>query len=241
MADIKKNNSLIDSDLFNSDELDESWHAFEIISEYVNATQALKTVTPAISIFGSARTKSDEPCYDLAEEIAYELSDAGFNIITGGGPGLMEAASKGAFRGKSKSIGLNILLPHEQKPNSFQDLSLNFKYFFMRKVMFIKYAFAYVVMPGGFGTLDELFEVITLIQTKKSKRVPVVLVGRDFWSGIDSWLSSKMLNEKFIENVDLSIYKLLDEPKDIVDYIFGQYEDQKNELSFEKNNLNIHL
>ena len=107
--------------------------------------------------------------------------------------------------------------------------------------MFIKYAFAYVVMPGGFGTLDELFEVITLIQTKKSKRVPVVLVGRDFWSGIDSWLSSKMLNEKFIENVDLSIYKLLDEPKDIVDYIFGQYEDQKNELSFEKNNLNIHL
>ena len=241
MADIKKNNSLIDSDLFNSDELDESWHAFEIISEYVNATQALKTVTPAISIFGSARTKSDEPCYDLAEEIAYELSDAGFNIITGGGPGLMEAASKGAFRGKSKSIGLNILLPHEQKPNSFQDLSLNFKYFFMRKVMFIKYAFAYVVMPGGFGTIDELFEVITLIQTKKSKRVPVVLVGRDFWSGIDSWLSSKMLNEKFIENVDLSIYKLLDEPKDIVDYIFGQYEDQKNELSFEKNNLNIHL
>jgi uncharacterized protein (TIGR00730 family) len=241
MADIKKNNSLIDSDLFNSDELDESWHAFEIISEYVNATQALKTVTPAISIFGSARTKSDEPYYDLAEEIAYELSDAGFNIITGGGPGLMEAASKGAFRGKSKSIGLNILLPHEQKPNSFQDLSLNFKYFFMRKVMFIKYAFAYVVMPGGFGTLDELFEVITLIQTKKSKRVPVVLVGRDFWSGIDSWLSSKMLNEKFIENVDLSIYKLLDEPKDIVDYIFGQYEDQKNELSFEKNNLNIHL
>jgi uncharacterized protein (TIGR00730 family) len=241
MADIKKNNSLIDSDLFNSDELDESWHAFEIISEYVNATQALKTVTPAISIFGSARTKSDEPYYDLAEEIAYELSDAGFNIITGGGPGLMEAASKGAFRGKSKSIGLNILLPHEQKPNSFQDLSLNFKYFFMRKVMFIKYAFAYVVMPGGFGTLDELFEVITLIQTKKSKRVPVVLVGRDFWSGIDSWLSSKMLNEKFIENVDLSIYKLIYEPKDIVDYIFGQYEDQKNELSFEKNNLNIHL
>ena len=241
MADIKKNNSLIDSDLFNTDELDESWHAFEIISEYVNATQALKTVTPAISIFGSARTKSDEPYYGLAEKIAYELSDAGFNIITGGGPGLMEAASKGAFRGKSKSIGLNILLPREQKPNTFQDLSLNFKYFFMRKVMFIKYAFAYVVMPGGFGTLDELFEVITLIQTKKSKRVPVVLVGRDFWSGVDNWISSKMLNEKFIENVDLSIYKLLDEPKDIVDYIFRQYEDQKNELSFEKNNLNIHL
>ena len=220
MADIKKNNSLIDSDLFNSDELDESWHAFEIISEYVNATQALKTVTPAISIFGSARTKPNDSYYALAEKIAYELSDAGFNIITGGGPGLMEAASKGAFRGKSKSIGLNIILPHEQKSNSFQDLSINFKYFFMRKVMFVKYAFAYVVMPGGFGTLDELSEVITLIQTKKSKRVPVVLVGKNFWSGIDNWISSKMLNEKFVENVDLSIYKLLDEPKDIVDYIF---------------------
>ena len=144
----------------------ESWHAFEIMAEFVDATERLKEITPAVSIFGSARTPSDHAYYKLTEEIARLLSDAGFSVISGGGPGIMEAANKGAFHGKSPSIGLNIELPHEQKGNDFQDISQNFQHFYMRKVMFVKYASAYVVMPGGFGTLDELMEALTLIMKR---------------------------------------------------------------------------
>jgi len=154
----------------------ESWHAFEIMAEFVDATERLKEITPAVSIFGSARIPVNHPYYKLTEEIARLLSDAGFGVISGGGPGIMEAANKGAFPGKSPSIGLNIELPHEQTRNPYQDVSQNFKHFFMRKVMFVKYASAYVVMPGGFGTLDEVMEAITLVQTGKTLKIPIILV-----------------------------------------------------------------
>jgi uncharacterized protein (TIGR00730 family) len=242
MAETEKNPSINENDLLMHTQLDnESWHAFQIISEYVSAAQALDKITPAISFFGSARSSSDDKYYKLTEKIAFLLSESGFNIITGGGPGLMEAASKGAFRGKSKSVGLNIVLPKEQNPNKFQDISINFKYFFMRKVMFVKYAFAYVVCPGGFGTLDELSEVITLIQTNKSKKVPVILVGKFFWEGLVGWLDHSIISENFANKDDLNIFKVLDDPKEIVDYIFSCYENNDNDLSFESNNLNIHL
>ena len=242
MAETKKNPSVNLHDLLMQTQLDnESWHAFEIVSEYVSATQSLDKITPAISFFGSARSRPNDENYILTEQIAYKLSESGFNIITGGGPGLMEAASRGAFNGKSKSIGLNILLPQEQSPNLYQDISINFKYFFMRKVMFVKYAFAYVVTPGGFGTLDELSEVLTLIQTKKSKRVPVVLVGKFFWQGLVDWLENQIIKENFAHSEDLQIFKICDDPEEIVDYIFSCYYDINNDLSFETNNLNIHL
>ena len=242
MAESKKNPSNNLSDLLMQNEFDnESWHAFEIVSEYVSATQSLDRITPAISFFGSARSKPSDKFYKLCEEIAFKLSESGFNIITGGGPGLMEAASKGAFNGKSKSIGLNIILPKEQNPNTYQDISIDFKYFFMRKVMFVKYAFAYVVAPGGFGTLDEFSEVLTLIQTNKSKKVPVILVGVDFWQGLQDWFQNNIIQEKFADQEDLSIFKISDDPDDIVNFIFDCYYRKDNDLSFKSNNLNIHL
>jgi uncharacterized protein (TIGR00730 family) len=161
----------------------ESWHAFEIMAEFVDATESLKEITPAVSIFGSARTQPEHPYYKLAEEIARLFSDAGFSVISGGA-GIMEAANKGAFPGLSPSVGLNIKLPHEQTTNPYQEISVDFKHFFMRKVMFVKYASAYVVMPGGFGTLDEMFETLTLRQTHRMQPVPIILFGRDYWSRV---------------------------------------------------------
>ncbi len=158
----------------------ESWRAFEIMAEFVDATERLKEITPAVSIFGSARTPVDHPYYKLTEEVARLLSDSGFSVISGGGPGIMEAANKGALPGVSPSIGLNIELPHEQTRNPYQDISQNFKHFFMRKVMFVKYASAYVVMPGGFGTLDEVMEAVTLVQTGKTLKIPIILVCSHF-------------------------------------------------------------
>ena len=202
----------------------ESWHAFEIMAEFVNATEGLKEITPAVSIFGSARIKPNDPYYRLTEQIARLLSDAGFSVISGGGPGIMEAANKGAYPGKSPSVGLNIELPHEQVSNAFQDISQNFKHFFMRKVMFVKYASAYVVLPGGFGTLDELMEVITLIQTGKSRKIPIILVGKEFWSGLLVWLKDKIVKEGMAQEKDLDLIQILEEPKEIVDAIFNHYE-----------------
>ena len=202
----------------------ESWHAFEIMAEFVDATESLKEITPAVSIFGSARTKPEHPYYKLAEEIARLLSDAGFSVISGGGPGIMEAANKGAYPGLSPSVGLNIKLPHEQTTNPYQEISLDFKHFFMRKVMFIKYASAYVVLPGGFGTLDELMEVITLIQTGKSRKIPIILVGKEFWSGLLGWLKDKIVKEGMAQEKDLNLIQILEEPKEIVDAIFNHYE-----------------
>ena len=194
------------------------------MSEFVGATEKLKKITPAVSVFGSARVSEDHPYYKLTVDIAEALSNAGFSVISGGGPGLMEAVNKGASLGKGPSIGLNISLPHEQKPNEYQDISINFKYFFMRKVMFIKYASAYVVLPGGFGTLDELMEVITLIQTGKSRKIPIILVGKEFWSGLLGWLKDKIVKEGMAQEKDLDLIQILEEPKEIVAAIFNHYE-----------------
>lgn len=209
----------------------ESWHAFEIMSEFVSATERLKEITPAVSIFGSARTKPEHPYYQLTEEIAHLLSDAGFSVISGGGPGIMEAANKGAFVGRSPSVGLNIELPHEQSGNPYQDVSQNFQHFFMRKVMFVKYASAYVVMPGGFGTLDELMEAITLVQTGKARKIPIILVCSKFWAGLVDWLKNTLVAEGMASPSDLDLIQVIDEPVAIVEAIFKHYETRGFELS----------
>jgi len=219
----------------------ESWHAFEIMSEFVSATEGLKEITPAVSIFGSARTKPNDAYYRLTEELARLLSDAGFSVISGGGPGIMEAANKGAYPGKSPSIGLNIELPHEQISNAFQDISQNFKHFFMRKVMFVKYASAYVVMPGGFGTLDELMEALTLIQTGKSRRIPIILVGSDFWNGMLEWFRTTLVNTGMISKDDLQLIKVIDQPSAIVAAIFKHYESRGFELSAAERRSQLYL
>ena len=219
----------------------ESWHAFEIMAEFVDATERLKEITPAVSIFGSARTPVDHPYYKLTEEIARLLSDAGFSVISGGGPGIMEAANKGAFAGKSPSVGLNIELPHEQKNNAYQDVSQNFKHFFMRKVMFVKYASAYVVMSGGFGTLDEVMEAITLVQTGKSLKMPIILVGNKFWRGLVDWVRTTLVDEKMISPEDIDLIQVIDEPKDIVEAIFKHYEARGFKLSAAEERVQLYL
>ncbi len=202
----------------------EAWRIFGIMSEFVEATERLKPIRPAVSIFGSARTKPDDPNYQLTERIARLLSDSGFAVISGGGPGIMEAANKGAFYGKSPSIGLNIQLPHEQSGNPYQDISQTFRHFFPRKVMFVKFASAYVVMPGGFGTLDEVMEALTLIQTGKGRKIPVILVGSAFWKGLLDWFRDTLVREKMINPGDLDLIQIIDEPEAIVAAIFSHYE-----------------
>jgi uncharacterized protein (TIGR00730 family) len=202
----------------------ESWHMFTIMAEFIEATERLSELRPAVSIFGSARTKPDDPNYILCLDIARRLSDEGFAVISGGGPGIMEAANKGAFEGKSPSVGLNIELPLEQKANPWQDISLSFRHFFARKVAFVKYADAYVVMPGGFGTLDEMTEVLTLMQTGKSRHIPVILVGTSFWRGLIEWLRAQMVPAGMIKASDLDLVQMIDEPQHIVDAIFAFYE-----------------
>jgi len=202
----------------------EAWRVFEIMAEFVEATERLQAIQPAVSIFGSARTHRDHEYYKLAEEIARLLSDAGFSVISGGGPGIMEAANKGAFYGKSPSVGLNIQLPHEQNGNPYQDVSQSFRHFFARKVMFVKNATAYVVLPGGYGTLDELTEALTLIQTGKSRRIPIILVGSKFWNGLLAWFKDTLLTEKMINPDDINMMQVIDEPRAIVDAIFKFYE-----------------
>lgn len=204
----------------------ESWRLMEIMSEFVEGIERLTRIQPAVSIFGSARTPEEHPYYKLTEDIARRLSDAGFSVITGGGPGIMEAGNRGAFAGKSPSVGLNILLPHEQSGNPYQDVSLSFKFFFARKVMFVKYATAYVVMPGGFGTIDELSEALTLIQTGKASKIPVILVGKAFWQGFVAWVSTTLVNEKMISPEDLNLFHLTDDPQEVVDIIFNHYEER---------------
>mgnify|MGYP000732893770 FL=1 len=209
----------------------ESWRVFEIMAEFVESTERLQQIQPAVSIFGSARTARDHPYYKLTEEIARLLSDAGFGVISGGGPGIMEAANKGAFYGKSPSIGLNIQLPHEQNTNHYQDISQTFRHFFARKVMFVKHATAYVVMPGGFGTLDELSEALTLIQTGKSRKMPIILVCSQFWAGIVDWFRNTLAKEGMIDPDDINLIQVIDEPKAVVDAIFKFYETRGFELS----------
>ena len=202
----------------------ESWKIFQIMAEFVEGFERLARIKPSVSIFGSARFKADHPYYQLAEDIARALSDAGFSVVSGGGPGLMEAVNKGAYGGKSPSVGLNIQLPIEEQGNEYQDISLNFRHFFSRKVMFVKYASAYVVLPGGFGTLDERLEILTLIQTGKTRRIPVILMHGPFWKGLLQWFRDTLVAEGTIDPEDMHLFQILDKPQDVVDAIFNFYE-----------------
>jgi hypothetical protein len=196
--------------------LGESWRLFRILGEFVEGVESLHDVGPAVTIFGSARIRPDDPVYQTAERLAELFAKAGFAVITGGGGGVMEAANKGAAKGGGPSVGLNIKLPFEQAPNPYADLKLEFKYFFVRKVMFIKYAAAYIALPGGFGTLDEVFEVMTLIQTKRVKPFPIILVGSDYWSGLLSWIQSRLKEAGLISPEDMDIIQLIDDPEKVV-------------------------
>jgi uncharacterized protein (TIGR00730 family) len=209
-----------------------SWTIFKVMAELVDGFESLNRIGPCVSIFGSARTDPGDQYYQLASDIAQRLVEEGFGVITGGGPGIMEAANKGAAMGGGPSVGLNINLPHEQLHNLFidSDKLLNHRYFFVRKVMFVKYAQGLIALPGGFGTMDELFEVLTLIQTKKITRVPVVLVGSEFWGGLYDWIIQTMLEIGNIDDGDLSLFLILDDPKEIVDYIVDFYSGEVHQL-----------
>ncbi|MCO4820923.1 MAG: TIGR00730 family Rossman fold protein [Flavobacteriaceae bacterium] len=217
---------------WNAIKTNDSWAIFKIMGEFVNGYEKLSKIGPCVSIFGSARTKPDNKYYKLAQSIAGRIVEAGYGVITGGGPGIMEAGNKGAHLAGGTSVGLNIELPFEQHDNPYidSDKSLDFDYFFVRKVMFVKYSQGFVVMPGGFGTLDELFEAITLIQTKKIEKFPIILVGTDFWAGIMDWVKNTLL-EKFenISATDLDLIHLVDTEDEIIDILDGFYK--KYELS----------
>ena len=212
---------------WNNIKTNDSWAVFKIMSEFVEGFERLARIGPCVSIFGSARTNPENKYYKMAEELAYQLTKNKYGVITGGGPGIMEAGNKGAKRGGGKSVGLNIELPFEQKSNDYvdNDKRINFDYFFVRKVMFIKYAQGFVVLPGGFGTLDEMFEALTLIQTEKSGKFPVILVGKDFWSGLMDWIKTTLLDEeKNISPEDLDLITIVDTPKEAVNHINDFYK-----------------
>jgi len=202
----------------------EAWHLFGIMAEFVEATERLNQIRPAVSIFGSARIAPSHPYYELAEKTARLLSDAGFAVLSGGGPGIMEACNKGAHFGRSPSVGLNIELPREQFANTYQDISLSFRHFFARKVSFVKFAVAYVVLPGGFGTLDELTEALTLVQTGKTRKMPIILVCEPFWRGLLDWVRDRLVAEHMINPEDLDLIQVIDDPAAIVETIFKHYE-----------------
>ena len=205
----------------------DSWEIFKIMGEFVEGFERLSKIGPCVSIFGSARTDPENKYYAIAEELAYQLTQNKFGVITGGGPGIMEAGNKGAKRGGEKSVGLNILLPFEQEPNIYidNDKIINFDYFFVRKVMFIKYAQGFIVLPGGYGTLDEMFEALTLIQTKKSGKFPIILIGTEFWSGLINWIKDILLKEENnISEEDLDLIKIVDSPEEAVKQINEFYK-----------------
>ncbi len=218
---------------WNEIKTNDSWAIFKIMSEFVNGYERLSKIGPCVSIFGSARTRSDHKYYKLAEEVAYQLTQNGFGVITGGGPGIMEAGNKGANRGKGTSVGLNIELPFEQHDNPWIDSgkSLYFDYFFVRKVMFVKYSQGFVVIPGGFGTMDELFEAITLIQTHKIGRFPIVLVGKKFWSGLLDWIENTLLEEGNISSEDLKLFRVVDTSEEAIKHLnkfYAKYQLKPN-------------
>ena len=219
----------------------ESWKIFQIMSEFVEGFQKLAAISPSVSVFGSARFAADHKYSLLIEDISRKLTDAGFAVVSGGGPGIMEASNKGAYAGKSASVGLNIQLPFEQSGNPYQDIGITFKYFFARKVMFVKYASAYVVMPGGFGTLDEMAEILTLIQTGKSRKIPVVLVGSEFWSGFVEWLKNSMLTMGTISESDLNLFTIEDDPEKVIETIFDFYEGVDMDTVFANDDVSMDI
>ena len=196
--------------------LGESWRLFKIMGEFVGGVEALHDIGPAVSIFGSARSEPDDPVYQKAEAIAALFAKNDFAVITGGGGGVMEAANKGAAREGGTSVGLNISLPFEQKPNPYANIELDFDYFFVRKVMFVKYAQAYIALPGGYGTLDEVFESVTLVQTRRIKPLPIILVDSEYWGGLKDWIVEQLLNTHRISPEDIDILQIMDDPEEIV-------------------------
>jgi len=197
----------------------DSWRMFRIMAEFVDGFDAMSSINvPAVTVYGSARTGVDDKYYILAEQIGAELAKNGYGVITGGGPGIMEAANKGAAEAGGVSVGLNIDLPHEQSPNPYANFELDFKYFFVRKVMFMKYSMGFICMPGGFGSLDELFEALTLIQTQRIKPFPIVLVGSEFWAGLVDWLQDKLLGNGNISSEDMFLFKVMDDVDEIIKY-----------------------
>lgn len=205
----------------------ESWKIFQVMAEFVEGYERLVHIPPSVSIFGSARLKPDNKWYKLSEQVAKKFADNGFSVVTGGGPGIMEAANKGAKSSNtSLSVGLNIVLPHEECANDYQDISIRFRHFFTRKVMFVKYASAYIVMPGGFGTLDELAEILALIQTKKSRTIPVILMGKEFWEDLLVWFDKKLVTEGMISKDDLKLYHVIDDPDEAVKAVQEFYKER---------------
>lgn len=218
---------------WNEIKTNDSWTVFKVMSEMVEGFEKLARIGPCVSIFGSARVKEQDKNYRLAEEIAYMLTKKGFGIITGGGPGIMEAANKGAHFAGGRSVGLNIELPHEQRPNPFidNDKLLNFEYFYIRKVMFMKYSQGYIVLPGGFGTLDEMFEALTLIQTHKMVRFPIVLVKKSHWQGMIDWVEEHLLGGQMIADGDMKLFRVVDTAEEAVDHIekfYAKYDIKPN-------------
>lgn len=219
----------------------ESWSMFSIMAEFVESTERLSTLHPAVTIFGSARIHPDHPDYIKCMTVARHLSDAGFAVISGGGPGIMAAANRGAYEGKSPSVGLNIILPHEQKPNLWQNIPIHFRHFFARKVGFVKYADAFVLFPGGFGTMDEMSEVLTLMQTEKIRRIPLILVGSSFWSGLMEWFQAQMVSQGLINQKDLELMQVIDEPDQVVSAILEFYKTRELELSEDERQKMLYL
>ncbi|MFV0144717.1 TIGR00730 family Rossman fold protein [Empedobacter falsenii] len=219
---------------WNEIRINDSWALFKIMAEFVNGYEAMSKIGPCVSIFGSARTSKENHYYQLAEEIAYQLTKIGFGVITGGGPAIMEAANKGAQKGGGSSVGLGISLPFETELNKYIDreYEINFDYFFARKVMFVKYSQGFIVMPGGFGTLDELFEALTLIQTKKTGRFPIVLVGTEYWSGLFDWIRDRVIADGYISETDLDLFRLVDTAEEAVGHIQNFYAKYNIKLNF---------
>lgn len=215
---------------------DECWRVFQIMAEFVEGFQRLSSIAPSVSIFGSARFTPEHPYCLVAEKIAHALSEAGFSVVSGGGPGIMQAANKGAYLGPAPSVGLNIDLANE-KPNAYQNISLFFRHFFARKVMFVKYASAYVFMPGGFGTLDELMEVLTLAQTQKIPQVPIILVQSSFWQGLIGWFRETLVAQHTINMSDVDLITLVDDPQRVVDTIFDYYQHHPHQQDSQLINL----
>jgi uncharacterized protein (TIGR00730 family) len=232
---------LIDPQALYTSNGQEAWRVLGIMAEFQLATDRLRGIRPAVSMFGSARIGAGHPYNEKARTIARKLSDAGFSVISGGGPGLMEAANQGAHAGRSPAIGLNILLPDERGGNPYQDISINFRYFFARKMMFVRFASAYVVLPGGFGTLDELSECLTLVQTGKSRRIPIILVHAPFWQGLIDWLRDRLVGEGMIAEKDIDLVRIIDDPDAIVEAIFHFYENRGFQPSLEEREKMLNL